>query len=213
WRVAWIVEVARHMAALPTPAVGWGSGPVAISVLTAASAAVALYGPRLVRRPTTGLACCGVLVAAVLVRVPTPGWPPDGWLMVACDVGQGDGLVLNTGLAHTAVVVDAGPDPKPMKRCLDDLGIRRVPLVVLTHFHADHVDGLPGVLDGRQVGAVWVTRLQDPPEGASLVREATARAGVRTEGAPYAETRRIGDIPGGPVWPLPDSRTIGPGDG
>jgi competence protein ComEC len=88
-----------------------------------------------------------------------------------------------------------------------------VPLVVLTHFHADHVDGLPGVLDGRRVGTVWVTRLQDPPEGVSLVRDATSAAGVPTVVAPYAQTRRIGDITLEPVWPLPDSPTVGPGDG
>ena len=133
--------------------------------------------------------------------------------MVACDVGQGDGLVLNTGVAHSAVVVDAGPDSRPMKACLDALGIRRVPLVVLTHFHADHVTGLPGVFEGRQVDAVWVTRLQDPPEGVALVRDATAAAGVPAREAPYARTRRIGDLTLEPVWPLPDSPTIGPGDG
>jgi competence protein ComEC len=91
--------------------------------------------------------------------------------------------------------------------------VRRVPLVVLTHFHADHVDGLSGVLDGRQVAAVWVTRLQDPPEGVALVRAATTAAGVPIEQAPYAQTRRIGDITLEPVWPLPDSPTVGPGDG
>ena len=68
--------------------------------------------------------------------------------MVACDVGQGDGLVLNAGPAR-AVVVDAGPDPAAMDGCLRRLGVERVPLVVLTHFHADHVDGLDGVLRGR----------------------------------------------------------------
>ena len=151
WCVAWIVLVARRGAGLPTPAIGWGSGPLALVLLTAACLALAVVGPRVVSRRTTGLAGCAVLVVAVLVRVPTPGWPPPGWLMVACDVGQGDGLVLATGQPHTAVVVDAGPDPRLIDRCLDSLGVSRVPLVVLTHFHADHVDGLAGVLAGRAV--------------------------------------------------------------
>jgi competence protein ComEC len=213
WCVAWIVIVARHGAALPTAAVGWGRGPVALSVLTALSLVVAIGAPRLLRRRTTGAACAAVLTLALLLRVPTPGWPPAGWLLVMCDVGQGDGLVLNTGLAHTAVVVDAGPDPRLMDRCLTRLGIRRVPLVVLTHFHADHVDGLPGVLSGRRVDAIEVTRLADPPEGVTLVRRAAAAAGLRPVPAPYARTRRIGALELEPVWPLPDSPTLGPGDG
>ena len=71
--------------------------------------------------------------------------------MVACDVGQGDGLVLNAGRG-SAMVVDAGPDPRAMDGCLRRLGVERVPLLVLTHFHADHVDGLAGVVHGRRVG-------------------------------------------------------------
>ena len=61
-------------------------------------------------------------------------------VMVVCDVGQGDGLVLNAGDGR-GVVVDTGPDPALMDRCLDRLGIQNVPLVVLTHFHANHVRG------------------------------------------------------------------------
>jgi competence protein ComEC len=213
WCVAWIIAVAQRGAGLPTAAVAWGSGPVALTVLTVLCLGIVLVAPRLLCRRPTGIACCGLLVAGVLVRLPTPGWPPAGWLMVVCDVGQGDGMVLNTGLAHTAVVVDAGPDPAAMDHCLDGLGIDRVPLVVLTHFHADHVDGLPGVLDGRHVGTVWVTRLRDPPEGVALVGEATTRHGVPVVQAPYDQTRRIGDVTLEPVWPLPDSPTVGPGDG
>ncbi len=213
WCVAWILLVAERGASLPTAAISWGSGPLALAALTALCAGLAAVAPRLLARRLTGLGCCVLMVLAVLVRVPTPGWPPDGWLMVACDVGQGDGIVLATGVAHEAVVVDAGPDPRIIDRCLDELGVRRIPLVVLTHFHADHVDGLPGVLDGRRVGALWVTRLQDPPVGVSLVRDAAARAHLRMAEAPYAETRRIGDLTLEPVWPLPDSPTRGPGDG
>jgi competence protein ComEC len=213
WCVAWIIAVAEHGAALPTAAVPWPATPTALAALTLLSGVLVAAAPVLLRRRTTGMACCALLVVAVLVRMPTPGWPPQGWLMVACDVGQGDGLVLNTGLPHTAVVVDAGPDPRAMDRCLDGLHVDRVPLVLLTHFHADHVDGLPGVLRGREVGAIEVTRLADPPEGVALVRRAAAAAGLTPHWAPYGVTRRVGDITLEPIWPLPDSPTVGPGDG
>jgi len=213
WWVAWIVLVAERAAALPTAAIGWGGGPLSLTMLALLCVGMALAAPRILARRTTGLACSALLVIVVLVRVPTPGWPPTGWLMVACDVGQGDGLVLNTGVPHAAVVIDAGPDPRRMDHCLDDLGVRRVPLVVLTHFHADHVDGLPGVLAGRRVDAMWVSRLQDPPEGVAVVHSAAVRAGVQPVLAPYARARRIGQLTLEPVWPLPDSPTTGPGDG
>ena len=87
---------------------------------------------------------------------PLPAWPPRGWLFVACDVGQGDGLALFAGPGR-AVVIDAGPEPRPIDRCLHDLGIGVVPLLVLTHPHADHIDGLPGVLRGRAVGTTVIS--------------------------------------------------------
>lgn len=104
-----------------------------------------------------------------LVRIAT-GWPPVGARLVMCSVGQGDLLVLPVpagpaaGAPDTAVVVDAGPDPAAADACLRDLGITRVALVLLTHFHADHSEGLPGVLRHRSVGAVETTTV-DLPEG------------------------------------------------
>ena len=47
-------------------------------------------GAVLARRTGT-LALGAVMVVVLLVPMPTPGWPPRGWVMVACDVGQGDG--------------------------------------------------------------------------------------------------------------------------
>jgi competence protein ComEC len=206
------VAVARQGALLPTPAVEWGTGFWPLAALTVLALVVALVAPYLLRRRTTGLACCVLLVVGVLVRPPTPGWPPDGWALVACDVGQGDALVLHAS-PRTALVVDAGPDPAAVDECLRRLDVTRIPLVLLTHFHADHVDGLPGVLDGRRVGAVEVTRLADPPEGVALVSEAARDAGLQPMPAPYAATRTLGDLRFQVLWPLPTSPTTGPGDG
>ncbi len=115
----------------------------------------------------------GLVLLTVLLRPPllvriTTGWPPPGWQLVMCDVGQGDMTVLPLTSADgeapdSAVVVDAGPDPRAADSCLHELGITRVPLLIVTHFHADHSEGLPGVLHGRSVGALQVTTLDSPP--------------------------------------------------
>src|SRR5690606_11420741 len=118
------------------------------------------------------------LVAVLVIRPIAGPWPPKGWLMVMCDVGQGDGLVVAAGPGK-GVVVDTGPDPAVMDRCLRRLGVVDVPLLVLTHPHADHVDGLPGVLKNRRVGAVVVS-----PQRTSARAEARITGMLRQRGIP-----------------------------
>ncbi|HXH78313.1 ComEC/Rec2 family competence protein [Nocardioides sp.] len=209
WSVSWIVVVAQRGASLPTSAVEWGTGPAAILAITVLCLLLVVMAPRLLRSPVTGIGCSVLLVVTVLTRPPTLGWPPEGWVLAMCDVGQGDGLVLNAG-AGAGVVVDAGPDPEVIDGCLDRLGITRVPLVVVTHFHADHADGLPGVLEGRATGEVAVTSMVDPPEGAAAVSRVVATPPVV---AAYGSTRQIGDVTVQTLWPLPDAPTTGAGDG
>jgi competence protein ComEC len=96
---------------------------------------------------------------------------------VVCDVGQGDAIVLPLG-AGRAVVVDTGPEPGAVDRCLRDLGVGQVPLLVISHFHADHVGGVTGVFRARRVAEVVTTGLAEPAEGRAKVLTAAALAGV-----------------------------------
>ncbi|GAB4006282.1 ComEC/Rec2 family competence protein [Nocardioides ultimimeridianus] len=217
WCAAWLLGVAGHGAALPGAAIGWTATAVSLVVLTVLCIAAALLLPALLRRRRWALAATA-LVAAFLLGVPgriwsLPGsWPPGGWLMVACDVGQGDALAVSVG-PHAAIVVDTGPDPTIEDRCLDRLGVRQVPLLVLTHFHADHVDGLSGALSGRHVGEIETTEVLDPPEGVRVVQEAAARAGVPVRAAPYGLTRRYGDVTVQVLYPDLTHPEPGAGDG
>ena len=88
-----------------------------------------------------------------------------------------------------------------------------MPILVLTHFHADHVDGVTGVVRGRRVGAVVTTRLLDPPGGVREVDEAASAAGLAVAPATYAAASVVGPITMQVLWPPPDSPTVGPGDG
>ena len=203
WCVAWIITVAERGARLPMAGIGWGTGPVALAALALVCGAIAVAAPRVLRHRLMGAASCLVLVGVAVVRLPSPGWPPKGWVMVMCDVGQGDGLVLSTG-PHRAVVVDAGPDPEPMDRCLDGLGIDRVPLVLFTHYDADHVDGASAVFSGRSVGAVWTTDVAQPPHGVEVVTSAAHAAGLTPQIAPWGSTRAIGSATIEVLWPRTD---------
>lgn len=154
WLCALVLRIADWDVFGPMP---WlpGLGGVALGVCV--SAAVLLLGRR--RIVVTAV----LLVGGVSITVRfADNWPPPGWWLVACDVGQGDGFVLRDGDA--TVVVDTGPDPHQMDQCLDRLGVDSISLLVLTHFHADHVGGLDGVLHGRAVGQVWVSPCHDPPD-------------------------------------------------
>jgi competence protein ComEC len=115
-------------------------------------------------------------VTAAVRTVATGGVPPD-WSLAACDVGQGDALVARSG-PRSAVVVDVGPDGSAAARCLDALGVERVDLLVLSHFHADHVGGLPAVLAGRQVAGALVSPRAGPVGQARRTLAALRTAGV-----------------------------------
>ncbi|HSE08683.1 MAG TPA: DNA internalization-related competence protein ComEC/Rec2 [Nocardioidaceae bacterium] len=193
WCAWWIIAAAKHSAALPTAAVGWSSAWGSVLLLCILSLGAAWVMPALLARRGWAVAVGGLVMLAVVRPLPTPGWPPEGWVLVACDVGQGDAIVLNAG-AGRAVVVDAGPEPGAIDRCLDRLEVEELPAVVLTHFHDDHVAGLPGVLEERPLDEVLVTALADPAEGAAAVTSWVSAAGVPVRVPPYGEVRRLGSL-------------------
>ncbi|MCX5212972.1 ComEC/Rec2 family competence protein [Kitasatospora sp. NBC_00240] len=242
----WLATVARVGASLPGAQLAWPGGLFGAGALVVASAAAcwaaplllpprtapdATAGPRAVRSRRLRMLSAAVLAVTlllvllrppVLTRIAT-GWPPDGWRLAMCDVGQGDMLVLpvlpddragavpDGAVPDSAVVVDAGPDPHAADACLRSLGITRVALLLLTHFHADHVEGMPGVLRGRQVGAVETTVLDEPAAEAARVRGWAAAAGVPLLRAAAGERRTAGPgLSWEVLWPSGPSGPFGP---
>jgi competence protein ComEC len=204
WPAGWIASVARTGAALPGAQTDWPGGWWGGLLLALLTVLVLLAARRIPRHPWAAATCAVVLLLAVLRPPPLgrllTGWPPPGWTFAMCDVGQGDSTVLAAG-DGTAVVVDAGPEPGLADRCLSDLGITRIPLLLLTHFHADHVAGLPGVLRGRSVGVIRTTTLQNPLDQVAFVRRTAAAAGVPVVPSVPGEELRAGPLSWRVLWP------------
>lgn len=102
-----------------------------------------------------------IFVVVILTLTWIQRWPAGDWQIANCDVGQGDSMVIN--LHHgKGIVIDVGPDPIAEDKCLRALGIHQIPLLVLSHFHADHVGGLSGALKGRSVQETWISNNLEP---------------------------------------------------
>lgn len=222
----WIAQVARVASRAPGRSIALGDdaptpgaavpldavSPFILVLVALVTVALIVVAPRFLRsrRRTLLAGLIGVVVLAappsVFLRPMTGvgsallGWPPSDWRIVACDVGQGDALVLRAG-TRAAVVVDTGPAPGPVSDCLDRLGITSVPYVLLTYFHEDHVGGLAGVLDGRTVAEVGITRATTiPPTGAEAIRLAGERH-VPVVVARLGDTWQAGDVSWQTLWP------------
>jgi competence protein ComEC len=104
----------------------------------------------------------GVALWLGLVRGAVPGSPDGGGGLALhfLDVGQGDGAVLRTPGGRW-IVIDAGPagerddaGRRVVAPFLQRQGVRGLAAIVVSHAHADHVGGVPALLDRFPVGVV-----------------------------------------------------------
>ena len=147
-------------------------------------------------------------VAAAVRHEHRPRLAPGELVVSFLDVGQGDATLLQSGSA--SVLVDTGPPGGPILKRLDEAGVGRLDLLVLTHAEVDHEGmALPViaahrprlVLDG---GAGWPTAVQRGLTGA------LERSGGRAVAARAGQELRVGELRFHVLWPPPRSPTWRP---
>lgn len=129
----------------------------------------------------------GVVVSLLVIRV----WPSP-YLQITClDVGQGDGIVIQTPEGKN-YLIDGGSSSKSgtgryqMLPFLKSRGISRIDGIFISHVDEDHISGVREILELQAQGltSVYVSSLylpkwQDPPENWSNLEELGRQAGVR----------------------------------
>ena len=201
---SWIAAVASFCASLPAARSPWPVGVpgVVLLVLVTLAAIVVLVraGPPRVRRAARSvLVVATIAYAATLIggRLVVELSRPAEWQFALCDVGQGDASVIRSEAA--VALIDTGPEPDRLTACLDQLGITRVQLLVLTHYDLDHVGGVDAVV-GR-ADRVLIGPPSDP--GDVRIADELRQGGAQVDQVARAEHGTLGDLDWRVVWPPP----------
>jgi competence protein ComEC len=201
----WLIARVAHVSSeLPYGVIDVLPGPVgalgAAAVLGLVGVALARGWRPLRHRRVVLAVALATAVGVGMVRARTSDWPPPGWVVLACDVGQGDGLLIRRQGSTEALLVDAGPEGDRITSCLKSAHIDRL-TILLTHFHADHIDGLAAVLAHLPVDAILTTAVPEPAEGASAVLGIARRAGVPIRPVQAGARVLAGGVPLAILWP------------
>lgn len=207
WAASWpaqgIIWISQLTGALPGAALDIPATPATVVLVGVVTVVTAWWMPHLLSRRW---ACIAVVIAMVivLIRAPAaPGWPPKDWHVVFCDVGQGDAAVVRVA-PTAAVVVDTGPEPADLDRCLTQLNITHIPMLMLSHHHADHIGGLAGIWPGRQVDLIVTSPVRSPAWAAEQVDQAAANHHVPVQTTVAGDTITVADLVWHILWPPAD---------
>lgn len=89
---------------------------------------------------------CSTALFLLVIKTYTQ-WPSDKGEVFFCDVGQGDGIIVQQGFYQ--LIVDTGQNNGRMEQCLSTYlpwWDRNIELFVLTHADSDHIGGAPSIL-------------------------------------------------------------------
>ncbi|MEO7349218.1 MAG: ComEC/Rec2 family competence protein [Terrimesophilobacter sp.] len=209
---AWIAAIAHFFAAAPGAQAPWISGALG-AVAIAATTVLILVVVLKRRSPATRIIAAALLLGVVSygggilgqVLGRSSSLPPL-WQVAACDVGQGDAVLVRS--VDYIALIDTGPDPKVLTTCLQDLGIHHIDLLVLSHFDLDHVGGTPavlGIVDHALVGPI-----SDASDTA--LRDSLQRSGATVSEVARGERGVLGELTWEVLWPPARLGSVEPGN-
>jgi len=179
---ALIATIAHTFSSLPMSTTFWATGLIGSLSAVALVVAIVVYlvakSPRL-RHTAVAVVSVLILSSASMLTVEAVRsaiWPQHNWQIASCDVGQGDATVVRSG--NSIALIDVGKFDSKIDRCLSDLGVSEIHLLVLTHFDQDHVLAINGALKGRKIGRVLVSPFLDERPAAKAAISALERRGI-----------------------------------
>jgi competence protein ComEC len=215
---SWIAGTAHVVSTLPADQMPWFEAwPGAVTLaLVGGAVGVLIVVPSSTGRRRRATRAAALVLIAVVVGGQAGGaalgsvagrWTiPAEWSVLACDIGQGDAVLLRS--AETVALIDTGPEPEALDRCLARAGVHHIDLLVLTHFDLDHAGGAPTLV--HSVGTV----VHGPPASAAdeSLLAALRDGGARVLPAHAGQRGTLGTASWRVLWPPSESRAFPSGN-
>lgn len=96
------------------------------------------------------------------------------------DVGQGAAQVIITP-NNKVMVIDGGnnDDEDDMVAYLNELGVKKVDILIGTHPDADHIGGIDAVIDSFDIGQIYMPKIQSNTQTFESVLQSIANKGLK----------------------------------
>ena len=119
----------------------------------------------------------------------------SGYLIIDClDVGQASCTLIRQG--DSAMLYDCGAEvPSKIRKYLEDEGIKKLKMVVLSHSDADHINAFPAIAYDQSIDQVLTSPwMQERGTGAySQLKDTLSWYRIKTTAAAQGDTIPLGD--------------------
>ena len=144
------------------------------------------------------LTLAGLLLALIFVW---REFPDDNLHLIACDVGQGDGLLLI--YKDQQILVDAGPDDSILS-CLGEnmpFWDREIEAAVITHPQTDHMTGMVAVFNSYEVKQLMVVNFVNDIDQFWVLKELVLKKNTPVKELLAGDVLKIGLVELTVLWP------------
>ncbi len=177
WPVRWQFLVCRWIAGWPSARIGADSFYL-VAGLAGIYLLIFLWRLLKVKNPLVGLGCMAAILGCV-VLLQTLDRRTHEYTFAALDVGQGQCVAMIT--RDHAFVFDCGGSKSPGTHAAEYLrqsGVRQLDGLILSHYDADHVNGVEELLAAVRVQTLYLPRVEDDSGNRARVETAAREEGV-----------------------------------
>jgi len=109
------------------------------------------------------------------------------------DVGQGDSILIQQGSQNMLIDTGTNASTKGLMSYLQTQNIKKIDILVLTHPHEDHIGGADAVINGFDIGTIYMPKITSTTKTFKDVVNAISSKGLKAKTPNPGETFKIGN--------------------